>query len=61
VFTGTAPDETSVSVGSGQLDIPAILKECANQGVKRYYIEDEAPAAAAQIPASVEFLKHVRF
>jgi sugar phosphate isomerase/epimerase len=61
VLTGTAPDEASVSVGTGQLDVPAILKECAKQGVKRYYLEDEAPSAAAQIPASVEFLKHVRF
>ena len=61
VFTGAAPDDTSVSVGSGQLDFPAILKQCAKLGVKRYYIEDEAPTAAAQFPASVEFLKQVRF
>jgi sugar phosphate isomerase/epimerase len=61
VFTGGAPDEASVSVGSGQLDFPAILKECAKVGVKRYYIEDEAPTAAEQIPPSIEFLKTVSF
>jgi sugar phosphate isomerase/epimerase len=61
LYTGSAPDETSVSVGSGQLDFPAILKECARIGVKRYYIEDEAATAAEQIPASIGFLRTVRF
>ncbi|MGH7967482.1 MAG: FG-GAP-like repeat-containing protein, partial [Limisphaerales bacterium] len=61
VFTGAAPEETSVSIGGGQLDFPAILKECARVGVKRYYIEDEAPTAAAQIPSSIDYLRTARF
>jgi sugar phosphate isomerase/epimerase len=57
VFTGNAPKETSVAVGSGQIDFPALLAEAKKIGVKHYYIEDEAPDAAKQIPESLKYLK----
>ncbi|MCI0624537.1 MAG: FG-GAP-like repeat-containing protein [Acidobacteria bacterium] len=60
-LSGKAPDETSVVLGTGQLDFPAILRAAAKAGVKRYYIEDESPDAPQQVPESLKFLKAVRF
>jgi sugar phosphate isomerase/epimerase len=58
--TGNAPDETSVAVGSGALDMPAILSAAEKAGVRHYYIEDEHPHAAEQVPATLRYLKEVR-
>ena len=38
---------------------PAILKAAKRAGVKYYFIEDESPAAAEQIPQSLRFLEQV--
>ena len=51
--TGSAPDETSVVLGTGQLDFPAIFKAAVASGVTHYYIEDEHPNAVAQIPRTL--------
>jgi sugar phosphate isomerase/epimerase len=56
-LTGHAPEETSVAVGTGMLNFPAILREAKKIGIKRYYIEDEAPEAAQNIPESLKYLK----
>ncbi|MGH7996437.1 MAG: FG-GAP-like repeat-containing protein [Opitutaceae bacterium] len=53
--------ETSVPIGSGELDFPAILHAAANIGIRRYYIEDESPKAPEQVPLSQAYLEHVRF
>src|SRR5262249_51846753 len=34
---------TSVALGTGQLDLPAILRAAKRQGTKYYFIEDESP------------------
>lgn len=57
---GKAPNPTSVALGTGQLDFPAILRAAAKAGVKRYYIEDESPYAPAQVPVSIAFLRTVK-
>lgn len=44
-LSGKAPDETSVVLGTGQLDFPAILRAAGKAGVRRYYIKDESPDA----------------
>lgn len=56
-LTGSAPDETSVSVGKGMIDIPAVLQACAAEGVEHYYIEDESPDASRQVPESLAYLR----
>jgi hypothetical protein len=43
------------------LDFPAILREAKRIGVKRYYIEDEAREAVANIPVSLKYLKSLGF
>jgi sugar phosphate isomerase/epimerase len=60
-LSGHAPEETSVPLGTGMLDFPAILHEAKKIGVKRYYIEDEAPEAVSNIPVSLKYLRSLGF
>src|SRR2546423_2721910 len=60
VGTATAPADEDVPVGSGQIDMPAVLRAAKQAGTKLYYIEDESPDPWAHIPQSIEYLKNVR-
>lgn len=57
---GDVLEEASVPLGTGILDIPAILRAAEKTGVRHYYIEDEAVDAARQIPESLRYLESVR-
>jgi sugar phosphate isomerase/epimerase len=57
--TGSAPDETSVALGQGQVDWPGLLALAAKSGAKIYYIEDEAPNAEEQVPVTLKYLATV--
>jgi len=59
VMTGSTDVSNDVALGTGQMDWPAILKTAAKVGVKYYFIEDESPTAAEQIPQSLKFLEKV--
>ncbi|MEY2409013.1 MAG: hypothetical protein QOF48_1683 [Verrucomicrobiota bacterium] len=65
VATGSLSGGTDVSnnvpLGTGQVDWPAVLAAAKRHGVKYYFIEDESPIAAEQIPQSLRFLEQVRF
>ena len=54
--TGNAPDDTSVALGDGMIDIPGILRASKTAGVKYHFIEDEHPKSETQIPRSLEYL-----
>lgn len=56
-LTGTTPIENDVAIGSGQLNIPSILKEAKKIGIKYYYIEDESRSVNLQVPVSLTYLK----
>jgi sugar phosphate isomerase/epimerase len=58
--TGQAPEEVSVALGSGSIDFPSVLKAAEKAGVKRFYIEDESPLAAQQIPQSLRYLDSLK-
>ena len=60
-FTGKADVKNDVTVGTGQMDWPAILKAAKKSGVQHYFIEDESPTAAEQIPASMKYLETVKW
>jgi sugar phosphate isomerase/epimerase len=59
VTTGEAPDETSVALGTGMIDWPPVMKAAVTAGVKWYFIEDEHPQAAKQIPQSIAYLQRL--
>lgn len=52
---GTSP-ENDVAVGTGQINIPAVLKMAEKVGVEHYYIEDESSQVETQVPQSIRYL-----
>ena len=54
--SGNAPDETSVALGQGMVNIPGVLRAANKAGVKLHFIEDEHPQSEKQIPPSLEYL-----
>lgn len=56
---GKLAAENSVVLGTGQLDMPAILKAAQKASVDHLYIEDESPAAEQQVPQSLVYLKQL--
>ncbi len=56
-FTGSTAVENDVALGTGQINMPAVLKAAKKAGVKHYYLEDESPNIQTQIPASIQYLK----
>jgi len=65
VATGSLSGHTDVTndvaLGTGQIPLPAILKAAKKAGVLYYFIEDESPSAATQIPQSLKFLESVKW
>jgi sugar phosphate isomerase/epimerase len=61
LLTGSSDVSNDVALGTGQLDWPAILSAAKRAGVKQYFIEDESPTAAEQIPQSLRFLEQVKW
>jgi sugar phosphate isomerase/epimerase len=55
-YSGSAPEASSVALGKGRIDIPAVLRAALRTGVKKFYIEDEAKNAAKQIPQSLNYI-----
>ena len=49
-LTGSAPKEWDVPLGTGQIDLPAILEAAVATGVQHYYIEDESAARRGRSP-----------
>jgi sugar phosphate isomerase/epimerase len=57
VYTGSAPEEQNVVLGTGQIAWNPIFKAAQKSGVKHYFIEDEHPKAAEQIPLTLKYLQ----
>lgn len=60
-LSGGTDVKNDVTLGTGQMNWPSILSAAAKIGVKHYFIEDESPTSEEQIPASLEFLKTVKW
>jgi sugar phosphate isomerase/epimerase len=60
LLTGSAPVESDVTIGTGQLPIPEIIREIANMNGRMMYIEDESSRSVQQIPNSIRFLKGLK-
>jgi sugar phosphate isomerase/epimerase len=56
-LTGGTDIKNDVALGTGQLNVPAVIKAAKKVGVKHYFIEDESPNHAAQIPVTIKYLK----
>jgi sugar phosphate isomerase/epimerase len=59
-LTGLTSEENDVALGTGELDIPAILREAKKVGIKHYFIEDESPRVMEQVKQSIAYLKSLK-
>jgi sugar phosphate isomerase/epimerase len=59
-LTGLTSPENDVPLGTGELDIPGILKQAKKTGIKHYFIEDESSQVITQVPQSIGYLKSLR-
>ena len=59
-LTGLTSPENDVALGTGELDIPAIMKEAKKVGIKHYFIEDESSNIITQIPQTIAYLKSLK-
>ena len=59
-LSGGTPVTNDVALGTGQLNIPAILKAAKKSAIEHYYIEDESPSYATQVPQTMAYLKSLR-
>jgi sugar phosphate isomerase/epimerase len=55
--TPVAPPEDDVPVGSGQVDMAAVLRAAMAAGTSLYYLEDESRAPLTSIPQSLKWLE----
>lgn len=60
-LTGHTDVKNDATLGTGLMDIPAILSAAKKAGVRWYFIEDESPWSEQQIPQSLKYLETVRF
>jgi sugar phosphate isomerase/epimerase len=60
-LSGGTDVKNDVALGTGQIDIAAILRTAKKTGVKYYFIEDESPTSEQQIPQSLKFLEQVKW
>jgi sugar phosphate isomerase/epimerase len=60
IYTGHAPNEQNVVIGTGQMKWPEIFRAASKAGVKEYFIEDEHPNAGEQIPLSMKYLDSLK-
>jgi sugar phosphate isomerase/epimerase len=56
-LSGKTDPENDVALGTGQIDLPAILRAAKRAGVKHYYIEDESSRITTQVPQTIAYLK----
>ncbi|MGI8637332.1 MAG: sugar phosphate isomerase/epimerase family protein, partial [Segetibacter sp.] len=56
-FTGSTPVANDVALGTGQIDVAAIIKAAKKySAIKYFYIEDESNDVNIQVPQSIAFL-----
>lgn len=60
-LTGGTDVRNDVALGTGQIDLPPLLRAAKKAGVKWYFIEDESPSVEDQLPVSLRYLETVRF
>lgn len=59
-LTGLTTPENDVILGTGEIDIPTILREAKKVGIKHYFIEDESDYVIEHVPQSVSYIKNLK-
>ena len=61
LFTGQSPVTNDVPLGTGKIDMAALLRAAGKVGVKWHFIEDESPTVEQQLPQSLRYLETVKW
>lgn len=59
-LSGGTPVVNDVALGTGQIDIPSVLKAAQKSSIEHFYIEDESPSYATQVPITLAYLKSLK-
>ena len=59
-LTGGTDTHNDVAVGTGQINYPEVIKAAKAAGIKHYFIEDESPDHATQIPVTIAYLRGLK-
>jgi sugar phosphate isomerase/epimerase len=59
-MSGGTSQENDVALGTGQIDIPAVLKAAKKAKIKHYYIEDESSNIVVQVPQTIAYIKSLK-
>ena len=59
-LSGGTAVENDVALGTGQIDIPAVLKAARKSKIEHFYIEDESPNYGTQVPQTIAYLKGLK-
>ena len=57
VLNAKAPKDSSVALGTGMMNWPAIFQEAQKIGIQHYFIEDESSKVEEQLPVTLKYLK----
>jgi sugar phosphate isomerase/epimerase len=60
-LTGLTSPDNDVVLGTGEIDIPGVLREANKIGIKHFFIEDESNRVSEQVPQSIQYLKSLRY
>ena len=60
-YSGGAPAEAQVAVGTGMIDYGAVLAAAEEVGVEKYYVEDETTDPLANIPQTLQYLQSITY
>lgn len=58
-FSGSAPEEYDVRLGTGQIDFPAVMDAAKDTNIEYYYIEDESSDVIERVPKSIVYINEV--
>jgi sugar phosphate isomerase/epimerase len=59
-MSGWTSQDNDVVLGTGQIDIPAVIKAAKQAGIKHFYIEDESSLSLTQVPQSIAYLQSLK-
>ena len=56
-WTGHAPDDTSVALGTGEVNVKGVVEAARSTSVQWHIIEEESPEPDKNVPAGLAYLK----
>ncbi len=58
-FSGGAPKEYDVTLGTGQIDFERLLRAAQHSNIEFFYIEDETEDVVSRVPRSRDYIKSI--